>query len=317
MKNTELPKAGIFLASLIAPMALILCAASFTGCLTGNSANGASGTVLGDEVHSEEYTVSGNRIITPVSSDTVRYCSGDSMRTEIYPDGPDSLEYSISDRVLSISNPPNTLQSGAVMQWAFLYTRSGYGSGLEGSWTFSGLDYRIISGAMTAAEKTENDHQRDYKGPLFELIRTTLVFGDGLWRTFQDRSDARIMIVTWNGALFADPAEADSAKYDIALREVDAKTVELQGRKSGETVRLERTSEGTVYTSDRAGHAPFTYYTDPKTCPNDGPEWYDAFKSANLKRPPVLEKSGEKSPKRQYSFRIPFVPLKSTHSLLN
>jgi hypothetical protein len=318
MKNSIPSKAGFSLAALVPPLALILAAASFTGCLFGGSSE-ESAVDIGEETGSEEYSVSGNRIIKPGFDVTNRYCDGDSMHVDTYRVGADTVEFSISGEVLSINDSRvHAHPHDAIIQWTSLFMRIGSGSGLEGSWLYTGREYRVVSGALASEEKAELDRQRDYRGPLFELNQVNLLIGGGLIRSYRDRPGAKIFMAIWNGAFTGTGDQADSARYAIAVKEADRNTVELKGLKSGETVRVEETPESTTYTSDQGGHATHVFSSNPKTCPNEThPEWYEQFKSANLKNPLVLEKTGEKTSKRQHSFGIPFVPLKSIHSLLN
>jgi hypothetical protein len=309
---------------LIYPAALILAATALTGCLTGNSSGTGNGG-LGEQFRISDYSVAGNKIIMPGSNDTEYYCMGNALQTQIDTGEADTVEFVISGATLTVYTHPYTRQSGAEIQRYTLLQRVGSGSGLEGTWSSADVGYRVLSGTLTAEDKSELDANFAENSRRNSLLKFSLQFVNGKMITFVDADVAALFVEEWNDESFSNELP-DSARYDISVKAVDRSTVELKGRKSGETVRITGAFMGDeIYTSDLPAHAKYTHFRIPKSCPNDDvPDWYEEFRSANQKVPSVLEKSGglgkksgEMRPKNGFRPHFDFFPLKPSESLLN
>lgn len=291
--------------------------------MTGGSSDGGAvdpGTVGGVS----SYTVLGNRLITPMHEDTSYSCLGTELRTTIKKTGPDSADFQVLGDTLKIANAPDTTSSGAILHLTSIFARVGTGSGLEGKWKLSDQSYQVISGTLTSVEKDnyENDIANS-KHIYSSYVTATVELSGGKITSTVDANTAGLFMESWNGSNPVIFHKADSTKYDMTAKAIDAHTLEFHGRKTGETVRLVMTSSGgnftgdIVYTSDKAGNAEFHYNVKSKTCPNPAqPDWYVAFQNANMK-PGTKAKIGEIPAEKDFSPAIPFIPLKSAYSFLN
>lgn len=68
----------------------------------------------------------------------------------------------------------------------------------------------------------------------------------------------------------------DSVSYHLTLSRISSRQVQLTGTVSGETVTLTWNTDGDkTVTSSSAGHYSYTYYANPRSCPNNPyPAWY-------------------------------------------
>jgi hypothetical protein len=306
------------------PAALLLATFAFTGCLLGNSGDGA--VSMGGEAAVIPYVLAGNKIISGGQPDTDFYCEGDVPHTEVYPGHPDTVEFQVSATTMTIYNSIDTSRLGVVVQRIATLLRVGPGSGVEGTWKEGDQSYRVLSGTLSAEEKAEYDSDLVRSKKYMAYTEYSVVIGAGRITTYVDARTADRFIADWNGTLSDHPEDADSLRYDMTAKAVDKYTVELKGRKTGETVRVTRSPLGDMtYTSDNPAHAAYHYIHNARTCPNDPqPQWYSEFQSNNSKEPGILQKSGQIHPKADFSRPLqglprPFrgFPLKSPGSFLN
>jgi hypothetical protein len=305
-------------AALIFPATLILASAAFTGCLFDNASD-AEPKALGLAVTSTPYSVVGNRIITPGYDDSVKYCFLGSMIDTVFHIQPDTVGFEISGNTLLILEAEDRTETNAAIQWVTTYARAGSGTGLEGDWNGTGRHYRVVSGTLTAQEKSKMDLWDSTQQAYTAGRSFTTRFAQGKLTTFVDEDYPKAFVAEWNIGFGNGPGmEADSARYDIRLKAIDKNAIDLIGKKNGETVRITENADGRTYTSTKAGHSEHRYASHPTSCPNDyQPVWFAQFLEDNLKVPQVFEKSAENGLKRGFPIRIPFIPLKTIHSLLN
>lgn len=236
-------------------------------------------------------------IITSETTDTSYWCSGSQVELDRNTDGPDTITFDISGKILTLHVGMDTLRSGAVLEMLTVAQRiSGSGSQLEGSWTFSELTYRVVSGIMTAEEIAEHEKDMAMSKAFQAYMTNTVEFSRGMITTHIDGNTAAQFTAEWNGTFTHNNYyEPDSADYSVVLKTIDQYTVELKCVKSGETVRLKITPKGDrTYTSDKPEHAQHVFLTDAKTCPNlFQPEWYSEFLRDNAKST-ILDGAGKR-----------------------
>jgi hypothetical protein len=282
-------------------------------CTKDNPA-GPTGTKVND--YPLYYTVSGNKIIVsnPVHISSYRYCFGDSLvtRYDTSEASADTSIFEISGNTLRLIGGKDTLDtSKAVFEYYTEMTRVGGGDGIVGTWALSGYTYRIVSGTPTAGEtiRLDNLYSNNYTESMYGLTYEYEITGTEINLYIDGEYDyAASFIETWNGK-YSSPAYADSAWYAISVQKLSKNSVQLTGSISGEVVSISWSSTSAVsmfgsnysitYTSSNAAHQPFTYYTNPQTCPNNSkPSWWTAFRSANAKpgTPIGLLKQGSDKP---------------------
>lgn len=275
MKNPLLPASAL---------ACALASALLSACFTGNDSTERT-VMTGDAV---PYHVEGNKIIQGPSVVTIQYCVGSRMEKFTDTGDGDTTEFEVSGNTLTLREY-ETLESGAVVREDIILTRQGRGSGIEGSWRYSDAAWSVASGTPTAEERADLDGEVAMGREIFADMDVILTFQGGKMSFAYSYVLSEVFVKQWNRNLGGFPA--DSALYDIDVRALDGKTVELKGRKSGEVVRVVFSGEGDrTYTSSNANNPPHTYYVQAKTCPNElEPDWFEAFKGANSKNP-VMEK---------------------------
>jgi hypothetical protein len=300
------------------PAGFLLAVAALTGCLFGNSSEGTVNP--GEVIRTIPYRVEGNALVLGPYYADVPWCSGEILHKESPLIGENVLTLKLEASTFTIFIDTATLESGATLERVSRYSRVGSGTGLEGLWSFTKREQRLVSGILTQEEKDglENDERLDDRDAAYTHF--WLRFTGGKLLTYQKREYAKRFIADWNGE-FAQMNDADSARYAITVKAVDQNTVELKGRKNGETVRITHSFEVTTYSSDTPGHALHRFFSKPETCPNEEiPLWYREFLDANAKLifPKAgLEKRAELHPKSVNPRLFPFGPLKTPDSLLN
>lgn len=237
------------------------------------------------------YTVAGNRIIMVTEGDTLSYCHGSERRELARPSETDTLEFHLDRDRITVYNAPEAAGPapgpGPVVRISWEAGRVGPGSGLEGHWRIRKFDHHLVSGSLGDSLKTAwEDRMRAWRrGNALGISELELREGRAYARS--DIRWADLFVAEWNGELETDrPADsADRARYDIAAKALDKYTVELKGRRNGETVRIEYSKKGhRTYSSDAAGRLPYQEAGEPATCPDDPDrQWYGAFKAANAK----------------------------------
>jgi hypothetical protein len=219
------------------------------------------------------------------------YCSGSSL-SEYYDTiqpGYDTTEFANSgDSLWLIMRPETTYTSLTVYQMELIFLRSGIGTGIVGKWEAKGVDYRILSGSFTTAEKHGFDSSNAVQLAMYDSMGVEYVFTGTMGKLgfHGGYNYAKEFIISWNSPAWnGDPA--DSALYDISMAALSNTMVKLTGRKTGETVTIVWTPGGTpdqTYTSSNPAHAAHTYFQNPTACPDDPePVWWAGFLSDNAK----------------------------------
>jgi len=232
-----------------------------------------------------DYSVSGDKLIMPFeeSINVYSYCIGDSLVTEsdTTKASVDTMKFSQSGNTLKVAVEEfsvNEDDSMLVTLWQ-VFARKGSGSGLEGTWSSTGLDYTVTGGEITEAQKTELEEMLKGENEEMDLVVTS-----GQIKVYYQENTENLadeFINDWNGEGYSDPADSDSATYDITVTKVDASTVQLKGNKTDETVTIVLSDEKEVYSSSNSENATGAYMYEPENCPNTVPSWYYAFLSGN------------------------------------
>jgi hypothetical protein len=310
--------------------ALFLAAGMLSGCMTGGdgSIEGLSSASLKREQGT--YRIEGGNIINENRIRHNAYCSLGQVVTRTDTLKNDTIPFELAGNTLILFNPHlDTMESGALVQQVIQTMRMGRGSSLTGLWQYTEQSYRVLAGALSEEERAEAEEEKTEANSHWDITTFQVQFSGGAITTFEDTKTAEAFLSDWNEGDPDNQYAADSARYDIAVKVVGKYQVELKGRLTGETVllTLENDRSETFQSSDPA-HASHRYDRIPKSCPNEPePLWYREFLDANYKTGSGFEKRGapdailgetvEKTSKKQSSFRIPFVPLKSIRSLLN
>jgi hypothetical protein len=234
------------------------------------------------------YTVEGDRILMATAGQAFSYCDGAERREVVQQGRVDTLEFALAGDRLTVLNAPEAEAAGpggpsVRIQWEA--SRSGRGTGLEGRWRIHSFDYRAAAGALdaSAAAAWEQRIQAIRKGNALGVSEMELKEGRAYTRS--DIRWSELFLADWNGELETTvPAPAaDRDLHDIEVVAVDKLTVELHGRKTGETVRITFAADGTrSYTSDTQAHAPYADSAEPASCP-DQAGWFEAFKAENAR----------------------------------
>jgi hypothetical protein len=289
------PSAAFLIVSALATLSLTAC---FTDSASGPDADTAQDA--GVLIRSFAYHVEGNRIITDAYAKPEPYCDGDELILDTStPDRPDTVEFSISGSTLYHFYPSFTSDSGgATLRQRLRFTRTSSGSGLVGSWVYADADYQILSGALSSGEKADLEDLMKRIRPTPALKKTTLVFTRDSVSRYEDSRTADLFINGWNTGYGEDTDLPDSALYEISVKALDGKTVELKGKKTGETVRIAIRENGDrVYTSSVAGHEEFRYLETPVACPQVYyPNWFLEFEQTNARVPAVPETASAFAP---------------------
>ncbi|MGA2505943.1 MAG: hypothetical protein ABSF80_00510 [Chitinispirillaceae bacterium] len=87
---------------------------------------------------------------------------------------------------------------------------------------------------------------------------------------------------------------SDSAYYNVTATKVSCTQVTLTGNVTQEKVTISWNSNGDMtYTSTNSGHAAYTYYENPASCPdNYEPDWYySGFLDNNNRYTPTAKRA--------------------------
>jgi hypothetical protein len=262
-----------------------------TGCLTGGGKGGDVPPTQGD--FTSTYTVMGDKIITPPQVHTDKHCSGDQLQTYSDTSTGDTLTFALGPNTLTLFTPGRPDSAGTVIRLKLIFTRTGIGAGLEGTWTYSDAGYEVISGTMTAEEISDMERTMTLMRDFYASSHFALTFIGGTLTTYLTFDRAKDFLEEWNATQDPDPSYADSARYAVTAKALDANTVELTGRASGEVVQIHFSANGDeTYSSSDPAHATTVNYDQPTTCPNQKPDWYQAFLEANRKGPIFTLKRG-------------------------
>lgn len=259
-------------------------ASAFTGCLFENPSSD-NPAPNGEMVEAVPYSVIGNTIRTPAYDDTLTSCSGNGLTMSVVHHPADYLFFEVKDATLKTYRFPDSLESGAVAKFSSVYSRIGFGHGIEGKWSATGREYSVVAGVLSVREREELESLIGSYREYLARADFSLEFSRDSVKVLVDEDHSADFIDRWNGKSSTFPQDADSARFDIDLKRMYRNTVELKGRKTGETVRLVQNMAGDVwYSSDVEGHPDLIYRGRPKSCPNtEFPAWYLEFLQANRK----------------------------------
>lgn len=269
--------------------ALLFAAVALSGCLFGNPSDTPDApndpADPGEMTHAVPYQVEGNTLITSGYLSPYAYCIGNALRTETDTMDADTLAFRITGSILTISSDLDTLKSGAVIEQVVVFARQGSGTGMEGLWSNTREELRLLSGTPSEKENAELERARNVRDGKLAYERSWARFANGILTHFKDVNYAKRFQSEWNTGT-SGGLGPDSGLYAISLRELDKNTIELKGLETGETVRVTETSQGKTYSSNLPDHAMHRYLKRPTACPNDEkPAWYILFRSLNSKTP--------------------------------
>lgn len=251
-----------------------------------------------------DYTVSGDRIFMTQPPDTSWSCDAGVAIPEVEPAETDTTSYTLVGTALTLWSDPDTLlddEGGfiAVLRSGSLLRRSGVGMGLEGRWRMESFEFHVLSGALDEEHRKMYDRFKTVLTQRNQYITSELEFAGGkAWSRVEGRF-ADFFVDDWNGRIAPDSTPPDSALYDIEVRTVDARTVSLKGRKSGENVTLtfDQPMGFATYSSDNPAHKTYNDLGYRPDCSGTGlpRSWFFQFKRENAKQP-ILFKKGPGQP---------------------
>lgn len=233
------------------------------------------------------YTVSGDRIFMVTGGDTSSWCEGAERKVAAHPPESDTLVFRLEgDRLKVLNSPERDLSAGAaapVVRIGWEAGRVGRGSGLEGHWRIDRIDYYLVDGDLDEASRAawERRLRAWRRGNALGVSEMEFKSGHAYARTAIRW--AELFVAEWNGELAAEAgARPDSSRYQVEATLLDARTVQLAGRKSGENVRIVFAEDGERrLSSDREGREPYSQSREPARCPEPGDAWLGAFLADN------------------------------------
>jgi hypothetical protein len=235
------------------------------------------------------YSVSGDKIISDRGIDSIRYCNRDSLIIRIDSTRFDTIRFQLKGDSLYQFLDSGSLDSAEVIsRWTL--ARMGSGTGLTGVWMLIATEDILLSGVFTQQDKDRQARFQAVQAANRTEFPLYFRYDGSRVTVFGTDESAKSFISVWNRGNGYDSI-TDGSRYDISLTVLDNKTVGLQGRISGEKVRIvldydERAREIRAYSSDNPAHATQIHYPRPTTCPNPyEPQWYLDFLGANTKSP--------------------------------
>lgn len=259
----------------IRPSAWLLTACLLSGCILG----GESGKrpPIDPVPGMGEYRVSGNLLIMRLPPDTLRHCVSDSLWTTVVGGQTDTLEFSLQGRTLDLYSRP-----GDSVQLHTLLARE-EGSGLEGRWKVEEIKYRLEAGSLSDSLRTWWGQFVAMQNRFLSFMPTEFEFRSGrVTRTAQPPA-AGYFLAQWNGDFSMGAGVPDSAMFDVEVLVIDPFTMEMRGRRNGETVRIAFAADGRKsFASDNPARPDYAE-RDPASCPQDPEPWYSQFLVDNLR----------------------------------
>lgn len=239
------------------------------------------------------YTVSGDRIFMVTSGDTSSWCEGAERKVSAHPAESDTLEFRLDgDRLKVLNSPERDLDAVAaaaagaaapVVRIGWEADRVGRGSGLDGHWRIDRIDYYLVDGDLDEASRAAWERRLRAWRRGNALGVSEMEFKDGHAYARSAIRWAELFVAEWNGDLAAEAgATPDSARYQVEASLLDARTVRLLGRKSGENVSIAFAEDGERrLSSDKEGREPYSQSREPASCPEPGDAWLGAFLADN------------------------------------
>jgi hypothetical protein len=279
----------------------LISAPLFLGACLDDSGDPSASVPPGEVLARLDYSVSGDRLITRDTTKAFAYCVNDSLTADPSRERYDTVRFSILGDTLTLRPPADTLDSDLVIQEYLLMIRQAGGEGIEGIWKTGPMRYSYVSGPLTPSRKAELDSKYAWDTEDTRYFYAYNVFKAGTITQYGDYDFGEKFIRDWNrGRPILTIAESSS--FAIDPRRVDKHTVDLKGRKTGETVRITfMNTFDRLYESDDPSHPAHLYHINPTTCPNDfQPSWYTAFLQANRKADAAAKRgpSGPNKPAR-------------------
>lgn len=272
-----------------AALSFLFACSALTGCFVSESPGGRSERPLPVEPdYLGTYTLSGDRMIMVTPGDTSSFCAGAERRIAALPAEIDTLEFALAGDRLTVLNSPEAdgpAEAGPrpLVRVAWEADRVGRGSGLEGHWRIRRFHHQIVSGVLgDSLARAWKDRMEAWKLGN-SLGVSEIEFKEGRAYARKDIRWADLFLAEWNGDL--DPAAAaDSALLDVVAKVLDKYTVELTGRKTGETVRIAFDRHGIkTFSSSVPGRPVQTEQREPASCPEGEESWFQAFLAGNAR----------------------------------
>ncbi|MGA2505942.1 MAG: immunoglobulin domain-containing protein [Chitinispirillaceae bacterium] len=194
------------------------------------------------------YTVSGDSmsIYEPPQISSYTYCNGTTLVTQYDTSGGTfGMRYTVSGNILSLYECDTVYMFCDTEN----FIRVGTGTGLIGTWIFNTyLSDTLIFTPTTVAVYFSGSNNYCYADD---------------W-------------MSWDWAY-------DSIGFKGTAAEISCTQVKITGNTTGEQVTINWNSNGDMtYTSTNSGHAAYTYYQNPTSCPDDySPDWYYTFLGQN------------------------------------
>lgn len=262
----------------------------FLGACLDDSGGDTAFVPPGDPQTKFAYSVSGETLIIQGSKRSISYCLLDSLVTDSSSGKPDTARFSIVGDTLNIIPDPDTLDGGIVIQETFQMLRHSAGRGIEGVWKTGPVRYRHLSGLLDPDRKAELDSEYAWNTEDAEYMYTYSEFKAGTLNQYAVYDWGEKFMRDWNrdrGTLLP----VTRSRIAVEAKRVDKHVVELNGKISGETVRvtfLDDFDRG--YTSNLPEHPGTWFRMNPTSCPNDVyPPWFPEFLVANQKEVPMAK----------------------------
>jgi hypothetical protein len=248
--------------------------------LTGSDPEGPQLPVVKGSLR-PAFKVVGDKVIQPDFYFDYDWCSLDSLKHEHARLSGDTMDVELSENRLILVQHPYPRPSGVVYREAWTFARTGSGTGLTGRWEEQEITYRIAHGVLGPADSLELDTLVRTAKRRFQIETYSAVFAGDSMVLERHVDQLQGFVGSWNG--YVPRPDTDSARLDVELKILDSVTVELKGRKNGETVRIEVHEDRIAYTSDNPAHPSGTWYVDPKSCPQGVNWFYTTFREENKK----------------------------------
>ncbi len=237
--------------------AIVLCICAgvlFVTCSkSSNPAGGGGGGNNGTVVYT--YTTSGDSVYIkrPSGYDSITaysYCNGSTLVTgyDTSSGPPPSVYYNISGSTLTLRYCQNGCDTG-------VFTRTGSGTGLPGTWYMTGTQSQYFP--------------------------ETLIISSNTIATPNGKTNSEC----WSDLFLQDEWPLYSTVFKGSIDSVSCSEIKITGTTSGEqvTITWNSSSGNLTYTSSVSSHAQYTYYANATTCPDsDTPSWWASFLAANL-----------------------------------
>jgi hypothetical protein len=222
---------------------------------------------------------------SPLSIDTSADCNGDILEVE-YDTTPaqtsiDTTVYELNgNQLVILESGYDTIETAVILGTTCL-TRKGTGTTITGVWHMDSISYRIISGTLSTADKAELDAEIAQQNVFMKSILVDIQLTGTEMKYYVSYQMSEILLQS-----FLVQAEFFDTCLAMTYAVSGANSIKITGGLSGEvvTITMDAKTQDMTYTSSVAGHAEYTDYGTPVSCPNEGmPEWYEDFLVDNFK----------------------------------